>query len=694
MLGSAPMNPLELVWGTAAYLLSSLSLGLASWALAEAALPRPARLGLRLSAILAGQLALCGILVQTLGLLGLLTLPWYLAFSLAPGIAILWLGRGRRPHAAFFRLLQQAFRLFIQAPAGGLGWLGAVFLLYLAKRFFFLPLDIDALTLHGPMIAEWISNGRVSLGSSWNYPQLWEYQFVPSFLLLRSDVLVAIPGLLAVLALVLAVRELAARLALGGRAGHLLAFLVATLPIVWREPLKSDPIFAFALLLGILAVDRAARRRPGSFWLLQLAMFLALGTKATGFFYCGALAGAYLGLRWLRSRGESWGARARTLLPGLGITLLFQASAGAVQLRNFHTNGNPFYPLRFEIFGHLIFAGPGDTSGTSILDNLGRLELWRDLLLKGSRMVGAEWPPLMLLLAVALISALFSARRLLAARKMPGPGQALELILPLVALLLWGLFVATPWSSGLGFGFWQYIGSGASLRYAIAPLALTYLAAAALARRAFGRRALSTALALLFPLLVSAKWTSLGVLGDIAIFLWKLFALWLVVAGLAWALRRWRLAARAGPRARTLAFFLLAWLLAAGFARWAEGIREAVWLPPYRAIWSHIYDQVPSASVIGTNHPVPSFRYFLYGRSFENQIRVFDIGLGESGQIPGDVAYFYVFAPPGRRSQAENRRHGPPRLAAGRHLGRPGMRPSRAAMTPARVDTTWGCPGH
>lgn len=637
----------ELALGVAAYLLTGLSLALASWALAERALPGTARLGLRLSAILAGQFALSSIVVQTLGIFGLLRVPWYLAASLAPGIAVLWLWRRRRPLVAFFGLLRRAFRLWIRTPPWALGWLGLLCLIYFAKRAFVLPRDIDALTLHGPMIVEWIAAGRVVRGSFWNYPQCWEYQFVPSFLLLRSDVLVAVPALLAVLALVLAVRELAARLALGGKLGHLLAFAVATMPIVWREPLKNDPVFAFALLLGILAVDRAARRLRGSFWLIQLSAFLVFGTKPSGFLYVGALSAVYLAVFWLSNGGEKAGGRLARLLPALLFTVLFQSSAAAVQLKNFWRYGNPVFPLRFELLGRLVFPGRLDLSGTAILDHLGEAETWKLLLFGGGRGVGAEWP---LLPALALLGAIVSVFRLLAARRLPGSSKNLALILPLVALFLWILFLATPWSRGFTSEASQFLRSGNSLRYAIAALALSYLIAAMAARRFLGRAAFPL-LGIFFPLLVFEKWSFRDYFGDDRFFLQGVFATWILLAGLDLGLRRRRLASRLGPEIFGAAFLFLLLVLATFSARWVDGFRGEGWAIPHRSLWTAI-NRLPPGTKIGTNDPTAPYRYFLYGPGFENQIIVIDLAGGGEGQIPDDLAYFYFSAKGEAKRQA------------------------------------------
>lgn len=647
------MSPAELLVGLAACLLSGLSLGLVSFMLAESALPATARIGLRLAAIVAGKMAICSILVQTLGIFGLLQVSWYLAASLAPGIAVLWFWRAKRPLHAAFRLLQRACRLWLVAPPWGVGWLGALCLLYLAKRCLFLPRDIDALTLHGPMIAEWVSTGHVALSSSWNYPQCWEYQFVPAFLLLRSDTLVAIPSLLAAVAIALAVRELAARLALGGRTGHLLALLVATMPVVWRETLKNDSIFAFALLIGILAVDRAARRLPGSFWLFQLSAFLIFGTKPSGFLYVGLVAVAYLAAFWINAERRATTTGSGSFLAGLAYFAFFQASALAVQLKNFFVNGSPVYPLRLELLGRVIFDGTGDLAGTSILDNLGQAEVWRQLKQGGDWGVGAESVLLPPLLLAALISALAAAFRRFSGRLAPKAGATLAWLLPPAAALLWCLFLATPWSAGPSRGSWQYLGSGESLRYAIAPLALTYLVAAQLAQRLLGRRTLAPLLALAFPLLVFEKWDHRNLFADGRVFLWSFAAVWLLVAVVGRGLGRSRALTRIGPPARIVASFVLVLVLTASFAGWVEGIRERRWVKPFRPVWTAVHRRIPPGSTIGTNDPSAGYRYFLYGPRFENRIAVVDLGAGDGGKIPEQFDYFYLYARKGEEDRRQ-----------------------------------------
>lgn len=638
------MSDPELLWRVAAYLLSFHSLALGAWALAELGLPDLAPLHLRLLTLAAGQLVLTALLVQSLGLCGWLNAPAYFAASLLPGLAAQYFLRRRWPQRSLFRLLGSALRLWLAAPAWGLGLLGAAFVFFLAGRFLRLPEDIDALSLHGPLIVEWVQQGRVLLESHWNYPQCWEYQFVPLFLLLRSDILAAVPSLVAIGALLLAMRALAAELRLPGQVGLGLAWLAASLTVVWRDTFKNDTLFAVALLLGLLAARRAARGLAGNGLPLLLALFLILGTKPSGFLYAGLLAAGYLcALRVGGARRDpGWprgGGRWRLALLGL----LVLASAAAVQLENFLEHGNPVYPVRFAVAGFELFPGPATVEGTSVLEHLGHAETFRAALDGGRLIAGAEWPILLLLLGAALA---LSAAGLLRRRQAWGFAE----LLPWVTALLWALFAATPWSCGYHRLNWDYLATGNSFRYAIAPLGLTWLVAALLLKRFLGRRPLAGLARAAPPLLVAWKWQGLGLWqglgGPLALALVAVAVA--AAAAVALGLRRaWPLLAAGRKRRRHAAVALVALILAGAFAwaRWVAATREDFWLPGYREAWTRLWREAPSGVVVAVNQPRLHFRYWLYGPNFSNRLAAVQIGKGRGGRIPETAEYLYAEKP-------------------------------------------------
>jgi hypothetical protein len=638
------MSDPELWVRVAAYLLSSYALGLASFAIARWALPASSRAGLLLLATLAGQLVLCAVVVQTLGLLGLLrTLP-YLAVTLAAGAGVTWLGRAWQPNRALWRLTRCAFRLWFAAPGLAAGWLALLFLLFLAQRYLALPRDVDALSLHAPPIVAWIQSGVVTFGSEWNYPLVWEYQFAPGFLLLRSDALVVLPALLGIATLLLAVRELASRLRLGGQLGQAVALLVITLPVVWRDPMKNDPLFAGALLLGLFALDRVARGAAGAFWLLHLACFLILGTKPSGFLYAALLLGAAAVLFLLRrSRPDAPACSWKMALLAGSATVLLLASASAVQIDNGWRHGNPTYPIRLQIGEWVLFPGPGNLAGSSILDNACSLETWRQLLV-GALSQGVETPWLALLLAATLLRSLAAGWRAGRARSVPRAAALTALALPWAAALLWLLYLATPWSYSNVAGTRIFLVHGASLRYALAPLALCYLLAASLLRPWLRSARAWRLLTLGVVLLIGWKWAGPRLLGSEVRLAWLLLGAAMLPAGLTRALAGRRLAGRWRSPGVPVVAAALALVVAMLYIGYVERRRPNHWPAGRWEVAAYVWGQVPPGSIIGISRAEAYYRFQLHGPGLAN--RLVPVALGADGELPvaDGIAYLYVAA--------------------------------------------------
>lgn len=638
------MNEIELALRVLACLLSHFSLGLASWALADHFLPRTTRLGLRLLVLLTTQFVLCAILVQALGLAGLLQAPVYLAASLLPGLLAVGLAWKRRPFRSFFRWLGRAFRVWILAPRFGTGFLALFFFIFLAKTLFALPQGVDALTLHGPMVVQWVQNGAVTLESRWNYPQVWEYQFAANFLLAGSDLLAVLPGAFCLLALLLAVRELAARLALRGYPGYLLSFLVVTLPVLWRDTMKGDPALAVALLLGILVVERAARGVRGASWAIQPALFLTFGTKANGFVYVALLVMLYLVLRFVY-RGPWPGWRRWVLFSGLLVAV--QSSSVLMQVKNLITYGNPIYPVRLEIAGRVLFDGSAPVAGSSILDNGGRLETWKLFLSGGTRIVGPEWPLLLAVLPIVFVWSLVLLWKV--GRR--GEWRSEELLLSVLApttLVLWLLFLATPWTCNLSPGICNFLITGISLRFGIAPICLSYLLLAWVLRRLLPGRILLGLGMVAVPLLIFIKWNRALLWTDLPTFLVKLIGAWILATVVArWIQRRWRNPAGLFSRGRpasvplsVLAAFLLLFL----HAQQVQRNRIWVWQPDLAEFWQEAHYSMPASERIATNHSMGQARYLLFGGRFQHQLVI--VRAGE--KVPADIRYFYYVAGSGK----------------------------------------------
>lgn len=627
-----------LLAGVVACLLSTGSLLLAGWAIADRFLPREARVGLRLLLILLVQFWLCAVLVQTLGIFGLLTPPLYFAASLVPGLIGFLAERHRRPLASAGKLVERALRVWIVAPRFAVGWLAAGLLLVLAQNLLALPQNMDALSLHGPLVVEWIQSGRVALESHWNYPQVWEYQFAANFLLTGSDLLAIVPGALALIALLLAVRELAQRFRLTGYVGYFLSLAVIALPLLWRDTMKGDPVFALGLLACVIALERGARERRGAFLLLQAALFLVLGAKASGFFYAFGVLAAWVGIEAAAGRVDF-----RHLARGLAATVAIQISALATQLNSFLVHGNPVYPVRLELGGRELLPGPLSLAGTSVLDQAGEWETWRLFVLGGFKTVGPEWPLLLLMLPIVLAAAIrpfwqpgFRWHRIDGGRLLLGATGG-------ATLLLLVLYAATPWTCNLKEGPCVVLGSGASLRFAIAPICLLYLLLAAGLRRVVPRRNWTRLLAIALPVLVIFKWwTQLPLLaGEPVLQAWAgsafLAALFLIGLGVFFR------------RPRKLPIGLLGAALVLLF--WAHALRVDItrfswWAPNHQEVWIRAHREIPPGSAIGNNDRAGRLTYLLVGPRLEN--RIVQVPLDRQNidprQIPADMNHFLYYA--------------------------------------------------
>ena len=627
----------ELLAGVVAYLLSTGSLLFAGWAIADRFLPREARVGLRLLLILLVQFWLCAVLVQTLGFFGLLTPPIYLVASLVPGLIGIWAEWHKRPLTSW-RLLERVWRAWVVAPRFAVGWLAAGLVLVLAQNLFALPQNMDALSLHGPLVVEWIQSGRVALESHWNYPQVWEYQFAANFLLTGSDVLAIVPGLLVVAALLLALRELAQRLRLTGYAAFALSLAGIALPLLWRDTMKGDPVFALGLLACLLALERGARGRRGAFLLLQAGLFLVIGAKASGFFYAFWVLAAWVGIEAAAGRVDF-----RQLARGLAATAAVQISALATQLNSLFVHGNPVYPVRLELDGRELLPGPLSLAGTSVLDHAGEWETWRLFLFGGLKTVGPEWPLLLLLLPIFfvwLIRELWQVRfrwRGLAA------GDLLPAGIWGGSLFLLFLYAATPWTCNLREGPCVVLGSGASLRFAIAPICLLYLLLGAGLRRVVPRKHLPRLLALALPLLVFFKWRAqLPLLGGaFGLQDWigsAVLAAFLLI-GLGVLFRRPRKIPVWIPGT---ALILLFW----AHALRVEATRFSWWAPSHQDVWIRAHREIPPGSAVGNNDRARRLTYLFVGPRLEN--RIVQVPLDRQNidprQIPDSIHHFFYYA--------------------------------------------------
>ncbi len=640
------VNHFELVGGALAYAATVYSLSLVSWAVTRSALPVGTHVGLRLAAVLVGQFVGCAVVVQSLGLIGQFRAVPYLAVTLAAGAAVSWFLRKDRLHHSLWRLVRDTGHLWLNKTPLGLGYVSAAGFLFLAVRTFAYVNGIDSLTIHGPLVARWVQLGRVELTTHLNYPQCWEYQYAPHFLLLHSDILVIIPSLLPVGVLLLLVREVASHSGIPGKIASLVSLLTVLNPVVWRGTMKNDLAVAIGLLLCLLALERVARGRRGAALLSQLGTFMLLGSKASGFLYAGLLLALFIAIwlirRW-RQPGLGWDLA--RLLAG---TAMLQISAAAVQIYNLIERGNPTYPIKLTVGGRVLFEGPGDLSGTSILAAGHEISTWVHLFRGSMYQLGLDFPFLAIcLLAGSLYGIALIARNIARGRR---PDRRLYTFCALAAStqLLWILYLATPLSRGIHAKTSQYIIQGDSLRYAIGPICLSYVVATAFLMRQFGRQRVFNFFSSTFLALIFAKWFVRSFSQDpILLMVWKLLILLAVLGGAMWtAATLWRMSNRLPPVARHvgrgLAIAGLAVLLLVSYGQRIEEERAWRWEPSHRKFWRYVRLNVPDGATIGTNKvATPLYAYFLLGARLENRIQHMPFP-GERVVGPDDPDYYYL----------------------------------------------------
>ena len=296
--------------------------------------------------------------VMVLGSLGLLTLG---AVTLAIGLesaAIIHLSRGA-------------------ALAPSLGWtaprrwywgLFAGLLLYEIAQVLYanwlLPPSGDALGYHLPFAVEWIQRQRLSM------PMPAAGSPNPPFYPLNSSILMAwlmlpMPGDVVVrfvqapflALLLLSAVWLGQSLGLGGTLSWVAATLVVSLPDVVRSIAVAGNDLILAALLFVSVASLAELWRRPTLWRLVLgvlALGLALGTKESALPYV-----ATLGLAYVVAAAKGWHRLGWLLVARLWLveSAVVALAGGYSYLRNLAVMGNPFYPVTYQLRGHVIFPG-------------------------------------------------------------------------------------------------------------------------------------------------------------------------------------------------------------------------------------------------------------------------------------------------------------------------------------------------
>jgi hypothetical protein len=236
---------------------------------------------------------------------------------------------------------------------------GTLLLAEVARGLLMPPLAWDSLTYHLPVPALWIQHGGYW---QWAAPDAWgDYSHYPAngelvaaFLLLpfHGDLLVNLFGVPFLLLGGAAVHGLATEL--GARGWNAMAaaalWVFAPPAFAYATTQYVDAPMAAEVLAGWLFALRFRRtHRPVDGTLAGAAFGLAAGTKHLGLVPLLVAAAAAL---WLLLRHRAHVGRGIA-----GGALAAAATGGPWYVRNWIETGNPVYPFRVAMGGHLLFAG-------------------------------------------------------------------------------------------------------------------------------------------------------------------------------------------------------------------------------------------------------------------------------------------------------------------------------------------------
>jgi hypothetical protein len=548
----------------------------------------------------------------------LLGIPKLLHPASFAGLAVLYAGIGwlmqRRAHHRLVSDLQLALRQFLDPLPAAMRLLLLAALSACCVTAILPTEEWDTLSFLLPAIAGAVTQHALpAVGvDTFAYPKFWEFQSVPSLVLLHSDGLLWVPGLLANAAMALVIYELARALGLSRRTGAVLGWIALSYFLfLWRmfgmASAKDDVIHNIALLVIILVVMRVvayreAQQATGMVLLATSAFVMLLGTKLTGIVYAVALAPAWILGFWALRRHLPWpaislGAFSPYLLAGLAVLPYF--------LTKYLHHGSPLYPFPLHIGNITLLHGPATVEGTRIIEYIGDPQMWLQFLLRGMKLAGPEFP---LILGIGLLAPVILLCEL--RRRTLSPADQSWMIVGLYAALGWLLYFNMFWTYGDNAGAPVYLGH--SLRFALGTLLLSTLFAVAwLARRRWPW--LLGVLGMRDRQWSARTWVILGMLmGFHALFLgwvwWKLgtAGAWGVLAGVGLVsgalfveicilLRR---PARSAGRLRLTQVASLLILACIFMILFRDSARPAMWCLDSQAVWQTVWLRFPQGNTI------------------------------------------------------------------------------------------------
>lgn len=581
--------------------------------------------------------SLQGVVVFLLGLLGWLHGLTFLVLGIASLVAMHFvtpIQRTLRSVAlAIMLIARNSWRLFSPSLLLPLLCGTALLVLYACRPT--KEWDTNAFIL--PNIAEYVRANSIffaqPLGAEMHYPQLWEYQYLPGFVILRGDYVSWLPGLLALLASGLAAAELTREFAPLRLRRYDVAVFWATL--VWPAFLtlnrgfgsaKNDIVAAAALVAVFLALVRYAGKPSfANVVLFTLASSLLLGAKYSGVFQWVVVLAVGMVVLFGRARIAFREIQVRKLVRHLLFVIICVAVIGGPSyLRNWALFANPFYPIPLQWGESTVFPGYWDVSGTRMTDHLMDVNMWSTFLTLGEWWVGLDFG---LLLAVGFLGALglifagFRQKGMLSggshdrAVDLPNTPWAMFLIVP----VLWLIFFNTYWTYGSATGeAGRYL--GISLRYALGILLLAQAMLVALLMRS--RRGIEATSALLAFLLVTRIWLAAA---DTGLLIW-FFGLWLlaIVAVLGVGPHLYPPFSSVFARMRSRKWSIQTAIIAVvvvglfGLPLGRELVRDRSWDNP---LWSCVWRGYPEGQIVVLAPEVGAeMRYGFYGPRLANTV--------------------------------------------------------------------------
>jgi len=206
----------------------------------------------------------------------------------------------------------------------------------------------------------------------------------------------------------------------------------------------------------------------------------------------------------------------------------------------------------------------------------------------------------------------------------------------------------TSFSKGLSPDDTVFIRDGGSLRFAFAPLCLSYVAASIYGIRWFGVRRFLAGLSLITPALLVYKWNEAFTKPlEFEKFVFLTLGFMLVLRPLARpaekTLSLWRSVSWPKVYKEGTAFVTCVMLVCVGalaFSSYLEAKRRAEWIPQMRIIWKYVWKKYPENYTIAVN-PDAYFRYPLLGPTLSNKICLIEMD-GDSIKVPEEADLVYL----------------------------------------------------